>query len=146
MDIGLPPEAGNVSDAAADRRKVGDLPVGNVGGGTGLLGCELGSRVGDHDGLAQHLGIILELGVAEAGNLHLVRTTGTHTVDVVAAFIVGYGCIAGTGLGVCRYDSGTDHRLTGSICNETVEAGRGELRESSHAHKHCRKSGQQKLD
>ena len=108
-------QAGDVRNAAVHRRDGLNLLVVDVGRGTGLFQGELGSGIGHHHRLGQELvglrdpGIqvvgfsqleddsgVVRLLVTQAGNFHLVRTAGTHTLDGIATVRIGHGAVDGS--------------------------------------------------
>ena len=152
---GVRAELGEGGKAAARVRQVHHLLVGDVGAGAGLGGGEAGGRSGHDDGLVQGLDIVVQITVqdivltegeldvrelhglvAEAGNLHDVRTAGTHTLDRIEAFPVGHGTVGGTGGGVGRHDGGADDGLTLGVHDAAAEGGGGHLGKGDNARHH----------
>ena len=149
-------KAGNIRDAAVHRRDSGDLCVVDVGHSTGtLLGIELGSGVCNDDGSLQELtgfsdfsiqgerlgqlqGDTLVGGilVTQAGEVYLVGTAGTHTLDGIAAVGVGHGAIDGTGGLVQSHHGRADDRFAILVHHYTREGGSGHLSKGDNARKH----------
>ena len=158
-------EAGHIGDVAGHGRQGGDLVAVDVGRGTGLLGGELGSSVGDHDRLAEHLTVVGKFDVegiglgelegdirvshvleAQAADLDGVRATGTHTIDGVTAFGIGHSVVLRTGGRVDRDDCRTGNRLPALVGHAAVKRGGCHLRKGRHNKKHCCERQQKALD
>ena len=126
-------QAGEVGDATRYGRHVRDLGTRDVGRSTGLLSRKLGSLTTDHH-FGQFVGILREpygevvsLGQlkhntlhrlrleADVGHRHLVRATGTHTLNRETAGSVGHRCVTSTGGLVDSNNSSTDDLLTVSV-------------------------------
>ena len=140
-------QAGNVGDAAADGGKRGDLVAADVGYSTGtLLRIELGGSVCDNHSALQHFRALCNLGVqgegfcqlegdtgvggilvTQAGEIHLVRTAGTHTLNGITTVCIGHGAVNGTGGLVLSHNSSADNRLAVLVYHATGEGGRGHL-------------------
>ena len=149
-------QARHVRKVAADRRQGDDLAAVDVGRSTGLLDRELGGGLGDHDGLAQHLGVVgqgdveciglsqleghVRVGhgvVAQAADLNGVRTAGAHTVDGETAFGIGHSIVLRAGRRVHRHDGGAGDALTLLVGNLAGQGGGRHLRGGGHNEKHC---------
>ena len=59
--------------------------------------------------------------ITEAGEFYLIRTSGTHTVDRITAFIIYHGRVLGSGWGVCGNHDGSDNRLISRIGDTAVK-------------------------
>ena len=138
-------DAGQVGDAAVDRRHLLHLLAVDAGGSTRLLSSELGSR-SDNDHLIQcrcgslqggvldiHLTEVQRNALIDDGfathhlNLDIIRSARAHTLDRITALAIGHSIILRTGGGVGRDDGSSDdgtllihdftaHRRGGHLC------------------------------
>ncbi len=140
-------KAGDVGDATVHSGHGRNLGTGDVGHGTrALLGIELGTGGSDDNGAFQHFIAFGNLGVqreglcelkgnagvggfliTKAGEIYLVRTAGTHTLDGIAAIGIGNGTVNGTGRLVRCHDGSADDRLAGLVNHTTGKGGCGHL-------------------
>ena len=132
-----------------------DIRVGDIrGGADALLAGELGSGGGNHDGAFQHFRRFGYLGVqikgfcqlqgdirvggvlvTQAGEVHLVGTAGTHTLDGITAVGIGDSAVNGTGRFVLRQDGGADNRFTVLVHHAAGKGCRSDLRIGNYARK-----------
>ena len=140
-------KAGDIRDAAAHRGQGGNLGAANIGDGTRtLLGGELGGGIGHHHRSLEEFGGLGNLGVqaegfsqlegdsrvsglliTEAGEVHLVGTAGTHTLDGITTVGVGNCAIDSTGGLVHGHHGSANDRLAVLVHHATGKGGRGHL-------------------
>ena len=132
-----------------------NIRIGDIRGGADtLLTGELGSGGGNHDGAFQHFRRFGYLGVqikgfcqlqgdirvsgvlvTQAGEVHLVGTAGTHTLDGITAVGIGDSAVNGTGGFVLCQDGGADNRFTVLVHHAAGKGCRSDLRIGNYARK-----------
>ena len=132
-----------------------NIRIGDIRGGADtLLTGELGSGGGNHDGAFQHFRRFGNLGVqveglcqlqgnvrvsgvliTQAGEIHLVGTAGTHTLDGITAVGIGDSAVNGTGRFMLRQDGGADNRFTVLVHHAAGKGCRSDLRIGNYARK-----------